>query len=73
MSSDRGFAYGDKSSNEGDRSSMPADQRSGFGLITVRDFVQRAGGTIEVESRVGEGTTFRLLLPRSTSRAAHVM
>ena len=52
--------------------SMPADQRSGFGLVTVRDFVQRAGGTIEVESRVGEGTTFRLLFPRSTSRAAHV-
>jgi CheY-like chemotaxis protein len=35
----------------------------GLGLIWVRDMVEQAGGRIDVESRPGEGTTFRLLLP----------
>ncbi|GAB3836010.1 PAS domain-containing protein [Hymenobacter jeollabukensis] len=36
---------------------------SGLGLYLVNRIVQQAGGRIEVDSVVGEGTTFRILLP----------
>ena len=52
------------------RSSDPRVQRergSGLGLALTHAMVQRMGGTITVESTLGEGTTFRLTLP---SRAA---
>ncbi|HEV2378164.1 MAG TPA: response regulator [Terriglobia bacterium] len=35
----------------------------GLGLAIVREKVERVGGTVFVESRLGIGTTFRLLLP----------
>lgn len=35
----------------------------GVGLDVVRKNIERVGGRIEVESQVGVGTTFRLLLP----------
>jgi hypothetical protein len=36
---------------------------TGLGLALVRGAVHAAGGSIEIESRVDEGTTFRLRLP----------
>ncbi|HEX9628818.1 MAG TPA: ATP-binding protein [Pyrinomonadaceae bacterium] len=35
----------------------------GLGLYTCREVINANGGTIEVESRVGAGTTFRVVLP----------
>jgi signal transduction histidine kinase len=38
---------------------------SGLGLSIVHGIVDRHGGRIEVQSQVGEGTTFRIRLPRA--------
>ena len=37
---------------------------TGLGLSIVHELVERHGGTIEVATRVGEGTTFTVKLPR---------
>lgn len=39
---------------------------SGLGLSTIYGFVRQSNGQLQVESTPGEGTTFRLVLPRST-------
>jgi signal transduction histidine kinase len=36
---------------------------SGLGLSIVHGIIERHGGHITVQSRVGEGTTFRVMLP----------
>jgi signal transduction histidine kinase len=39
---------------------------SGLGLAIVKRIIEDHGGGIEFESRIGEGTTFRITLPPST-------
>jgi signal transduction histidine kinase/ligand-binding sensor domain-containing protein/DNA-binding response OmpR family regulator len=41
------------------------NQGSGIGLSITKEFVKMQGGTIEVESEVGKGTTFLIQLPFS--------
>jgi signal transduction histidine kinase/CheY-like chemotaxis protein len=40
-------------------------QGTGLGLAAVKGIVDQAGGSVEVESRLGQGTTFRVRLPYS--------
>ena len=43
--------------------SKPAGEGNGLGLMVVHGIVQDHGGSIDVESRVGGGTLFRVRLP----------
>ena len=42
---------------------------SGLGLSMVYGFVKQSGGHIEIDSRIGQGTTVRLYLPRADPSA----
>jgi signal transduction histidine kinase len=43
---------------------------TGLGLAIARQMVENHGGSIEVDSQVGRGTTFRIRLPRRHGRSA---
>lgn len=49
---------------QAERGNRHADA-SGLGLSIVKQLVEAHGGTISVESEVGQGTTFRFTLPRA--------
>jgi signal transduction histidine kinase len=38
------------------------EQGSGFGLVICREFIKKHGGELTVESKPGEGSTFRIIL-----------
>jgi two-component system phosphate regulon sensor histidine kinase PhoR len=46
----------------------PDDAGSGLGLAIVKTFVEAHGGTVNLESREGVGSTFRFTLPAGTTR-----
>ncbi|MDD3125017.1 MAG: HAMP domain-containing sensor histidine kinase, partial [Candidatus Kapabacteria bacterium] len=39
------------------------EQGTGLGLILCKEFIERHGGTISVESEFGKGTKFKIVLP----------
>jgi two-component system sensor histidine kinase RegB len=43
---------------------------TGLGIFLARAVLDRIGGSLELDSQVGAGTTARVLLPRSRSRSA---
>jgi two-component system NtrC family sensor kinase len=46
----------------------PVGVGTGLGLSVCRNLVSSMGGTLEVESQVGRGTTFRITLPTAEGR-----
>jgi CheY-like chemotaxis protein/nitrogen-specific signal transduction histidine kinase len=44
----------------------PMGEGTGLGLAHVRAFCDQAGGTVELSSELGKGTTVKLYLPRAT-------
>jgi len=53
------FDFSSKRSEKG----TSGEKGIGLGLVLVKDFVSLNGGSIRVESNVGEGTTFTIYLP----------
>ncbi|OJH37109.1 two-component system sensor histidine kinase/response regulator [Cystobacter ferrugineus] len=54
----------------GEKTTDNAGRNVGLGLYIVEHIVRAHGGTIEVRSREGEGTTFRVRLPRTAPASA---
>jgi signal transduction histidine kinase/uncharacterized protein HemY len=44
-----------------------SEKGTGIGLVICNDFVKRLGGTINIESELGKGTTFMVSLPWTNS------
>jgi heavy metal sensor kinase len=53
-----------------DKARTRRDGGAGLGLAIAKLSVEQQGGTIELQSRVGEGSTFRVLLPRHMEGSA---
>lgn len=53
---------------QGDEGARSKGEGSGLGLHIVKQLVEAQGGTITVESSLGQGTVFRFRLPRAVAR-----
>jgi CheY-like chemotaxis protein len=51
----------------------PVGQGTGLGLSQVLGFAQQSGGEVRIDSRVGEGTTITIFLPRSRESLPRVL
>src|SRR5579872_1105378 len=47
----------------------PVGKGTGLGLSQVHGFVHQAGGTVKIDSTLGQGTMLRIYLPRATNGA----
>jgi CheY-like chemotaxis protein len=45
---------------------------TGLGLSMVYGFAQQSGGTVTIDSEIGQGTTVRIYLPRAPHRTASI-
>ena len=50
----------------------PLGQGTGLGLSMIYGFARQSGGQVAIDSRVGEGTTVSIFLPRHGGAAEHV-
>lgn len=53
--------------NDKIRPSTEGEKSTGLGLLLVKEFVQKLGGSLQVESEVDKGTTFYFTLPATES------
>ena len=44
------------------------ENSTGLGLAIVKEFVEAHGGTVDVRSQKGDGTTFRFTLPAKAAK-----
>jgi signal transduction histidine kinase/CheY-like chemotaxis protein len=51
----------------------PAGRGTGLGLANVQQLVTAMGGSVEVESELGRGTTFRVRIPTTAAPLRHVL
>jgi signal transduction histidine kinase len=54
-----------------DLSDASSVEGTGLGLTFIKKLIELHGGSIQVESRMGEGSTFTVTLPRTGSQQAH--